>query len=80
MFSITDGTMWWARVARHAHRSLPCKERAFFDGSAVWPVWYAVPPTKGGILYIAGVRFTEVQARPSEFLDLTSLTLVEFQQ
>src|SRR6059036_1938358 len=28
----------------------------------------------------ASVRFTDVQARPSEFLDLTSLTLEEFQQ
>src|SRR5437016_10906697 len=29
---------------------------------------------------MASVRFTDVQARPSEFLDLTSLTLNEFQQ
>jgi len=29
---------------------------------------------------MAGVRFTDVQARPMEFLDLTSLTLAEFQQ
>jgi hypothetical protein len=29
---------------------------------------------------MASVRFTDVQARPSEFLDLTSLTLHEFQQ
>jgi hypothetical protein len=29
---------------------------------------------------MAGVRFTEVQARPTEFLDLTSLTLDEFEQ
>jgi len=29
---------------------------------------------------MAGVRFTEVQARPTEFLDMTSLTLDEFQQ
>ncbi len=29
---------------------------------------------------MASVRFTDVQARPSEFLDLTSLTLDEFQQ
>ena len=29
---------------------------------------------------MASVRFTEVQARPTEFLDLTSLTLDEFQQ
>ena len=28
---------------------------------------------------MASVRFTDVQARPSEFLDLTSLTLEEFQ-
>ena len=28
---------------------------------------------------MAGVRFTEVQARPTEFLDMTSLTLDEFQ-
>jgi hypothetical protein len=28
---------------------------------------------------MASVRFTEVQARPTEFLDLTSLTLDEFQ-
>jgi hypothetical protein len=27
---------------------------------------------------MAGVRFTEVQARPTEFLDVTSLTLDEF--
>src|SRR5262252_3956110 len=29
---------------------------------------------------MAGVRFTDVQARPTEFLDVTSLTLAEFQQ
>jgi hypothetical protein len=29
---------------------------------------------------MARVRFTDVQARPTEFLDLTSLTLDEFQQ
>jgi Helix-turn-helix of DDE superfamily endonuclease len=29
---------------------------------------------------MASVRFTDVQARPSEFLDFTSLTLEEFQQ
>jgi Helix-turn-helix of DDE superfamily endonuclease len=29
---------------------------------------------------MAGVRFTEVQSRPTEFLDLTSLTLDEFEQ
>jgi Helix-turn-helix of DDE superfamily endonuclease len=29
---------------------------------------------------MAGVRFTDVQARPTEFLDLTSVTLDEFQQ
>jgi hypothetical protein len=29
---------------------------------------------------MASVRFTDVQARPTEFLDLTSLTLEEFQQ
>jgi Helix-turn-helix of DDE superfamily endonuclease len=29
---------------------------------------------------MASIRFTEVQARPSEFLDFTSLTLEEFQQ
>src|ERR671922_693055 len=29
---------------------------------------------------MAGARFTDVQARPSEFLDLTSVTLDEFQQ
>ena len=29
---------------------------------------------------MAGVRFTDVQARPTEFLDLTSLTLDEFEQ
>jgi hypothetical protein len=29
---------------------------------------------------MASIRFTDVQARPSEFLDLTSLTLEEFQQ
>ena len=29
---------------------------------------------------MAGVRFTEVQDRPTEFLDLTSLTLDEFEQ
>src|ERR1041385_3773578 len=28
---------------------------------------------------MAGVRFTELQSRPIEFLDLTSLTLDEFQ-
>ena len=29
---------------------------------------------------MAGVRFTELQSRPLEFLDFTSLTLAEFQQ
>src|SRR5919206_4047324 len=29
---------------------------------------------------MAGLRFTEVQSRPMEFLDFTSLTLDEFQQ
>jgi hypothetical protein len=29
---------------------------------------------------MTGIRFTEVQARPTEFLDLTSLTLDEFHQ
>src|ERR1700757_3271917 len=29
---------------------------------------------------MAGVRFADLQARPTEFLDLTSLTLDEFQQ
>src|SRR2546428_11530870 len=29
---------------------------------------------------MARVQFTDVQARPTEFLDLTSLTLDEFQQ
>src|SRR5262245_13940320 len=29
---------------------------------------------------MAGVRFTEVQSRPMEFLDFTSVTLDEFQQ
>jgi hypothetical protein len=29
---------------------------------------------------MTGVRFTDVQARPTEFLDLTSVTLEEFQQ
>src|SRR2546423_1829634 len=29
---------------------------------------------------MAGVRFSDVQARPTEFLDMTSLTLEEFQQ
>ncbi len=29
---------------------------------------------------MASVRFTDVQARPMEFLDLTSVTLDEFQQ
>ena len=29
---------------------------------------------------MAGVRFTDVQARPTEFLDLTSVTLDEFQR
>jgi hypothetical protein len=29
---------------------------------------------------MAGLRFTEVQSRPMEFLDLTSLTLDEFEQ
>jgi hypothetical protein len=29
---------------------------------------------------MANIRFTDVQARPTEFLDLTSLTLEEFQQ
>src|SRR5712691_10300956 len=29
---------------------------------------------------MASIRFTDVQARPSEFLDLTSLTLEEFRQ
>jgi hypothetical protein len=29
---------------------------------------------------MAGVRFAELQSRPMEFLDFTSLTLDEFQQ
>jgi len=29
---------------------------------------------------MAGVRFSDVQSRPMEFLDLTSLTLDEFEQ
>ena len=29
---------------------------------------------------MAHVQFTDVQSRPTEFLDLTSLTLDEFQQ
>src|SRR5215475_13464346 len=29
---------------------------------------------------MASIRFTDVQARPTEFLDFTSLTLEEFQQ
>ena len=29
---------------------------------------------------MAGVRFSDVQSRPIEFLDLTSLTLDEFEQ
>jgi hypothetical protein len=29
---------------------------------------------------MASLRFTDVQTRPTEFLDLTSLTLDEFQQ
>ena len=29
---------------------------------------------------MAGLRFTDVQSRPTEFLDLTSVTLEEFQQ
>ena len=29
---------------------------------------------------MASIQFTDVQARPSEFLDLTSLTLAEFHQ
>jgi hypothetical protein len=29
---------------------------------------------------MAGVRFTELQSRPTEFLDFTSVTLDEFQQ
>jgi hypothetical protein len=29
---------------------------------------------------MAGLRFTELQSRPIEFLDFTSLTLNEFQQ
>ena len=29
---------------------------------------------------MAGVRFTDLQSRPTEFLDFTSLTLDEFQQ
>ena len=29
---------------------------------------------------MAGLRFTELQSRPTEFLDFTSVTLEEFQQ
>jgi hypothetical protein len=29
---------------------------------------------------MAGLRFTDLQSRPTEFLDLTSLTLEEFQR
>ncbi len=35
------------------------------------------PPKEA--LRMASVQFTDVQARPTEFLDLTSLTLNEFQ-
>jgi Helix-turn-helix of DDE superfamily endonuclease len=37
-----------------------------------------VPPRKGGTP-LAGVRFADLQSRPPEFLDFTSLTLDEFQ-
>src|SRR5713101_5135110 len=46
--------------------------------------WLAEPqraqPANGLIGMNSSIRFTDVQARPSEFLDLTSLTLDEFQQ
>ena len=29
---------------------------------------------------MAGLRFADLQSRPTEFLDLTSVTLAEFQQ
>ena len=29
---------------------------------------------------MASIRFTDVQSRPTEFLDFTSVTLAEFQQ
>ena len=38
-----------------------------------------MPPITGGTTH-GHVRFTDVQARPTEFLDFTSLTLEEFQQ
>ena len=41
-------------------------------------LWYTAPPMKGGTP-MAGVRFTDVQARPTAFLDFTSVTLDEFQ-
>src|SRR5262244_1814847 len=36
--------------------------------------------TVAGGTTMAGLRFTELQSRPLEFLDFTSLTLAEFQQ
>jgi len=42
-------------------------------------LWYPGPPTKGGHRY-GEFAFTAIQTRPTEVLDLTSLTVEEFQQ
>src|SRR5712692_10470400 len=42
-------------------------------------LWYTVPPMKGGVP-MGSLQFTDMQSRPTEFLDFTSVTLDEFQQ
>jgi hypothetical protein len=53
--------------------------RYLYEFISVYGLWYAVPPLKGGTPY-GRVRFTDVQARPVEFLDLTSVTRDKFQR
>src|SRR5262245_31693900 len=45
---------------------------------SVYGLWYGVPPTKGGTTY-GQCTVHRLQARPTEFLDVTSVTLDEFQ-
>ena len=47
--------------------------RYLYEFISVYGLWYAVPPLKGGTPY-GRVRFTDVQARPTEYLDVTSVT------
>ena len=46
----------------------------------IWSLFSNTQAIRAFLLARAGVRFTDVQDRPTEFLDMTSLTLDEFQQ